>query len=145
MRLFHQLPVFALMLFLSSSAVADSLKDTTEARKLTDRIMIKVGEGDVVGGIRMAQPFLIVPPAEFDVMIERLRMQEPIMARRFGKTIGHEFLLEEKVGENLLRIVQLHRFDQHAMRWSFYFYRGSSGWVLNTFKTDDDLPQLFGK
>jgi hypothetical protein len=29
------------------------------------------------------------------------------------------------------------------MRWSFYFYRGQNGWVLDTFKTDDDIRQLF--
>ena len=29
------------------------------------------------------------------------------------------------------------------MRWLFYFYRGENGWVLNTFKTDDDLRLLF--
>lgn len=145
MRLTHQFPLLALLWLLSSCALADGLKDTLEARKLTDRVMAKVGEGDVVGGIRLAQPYLIIPPAEFEVMIDQLRMQEPVMAQRFGKTIGHEFLREEKVGENLLRIVQLHRFDKHAMRWSFYFYRGSSGWVLNTFKTDDDVAQLFGR
>ena len=144
MRLSCSLPVLALMWILSSNAGAEGLKDTTEARKLTDRIMVKVGQGDLVGGLQLAQPFMIVPPAEYDVMINQLKMQEPVMAQRFGKSIGHEFLHEEKVGENLLRIVQLHRFEKHAMRWSFYFYRGSEGWVLNTFRTDDDVRQLFG-
>jgi hypothetical protein len=144
MRLTRQLPLLSLIWILSSNAGADALKDKTEARKLTDRIMAKVGQGDVIGGIGLAQPFLIVPPAEFDVMVDQLKMQQPVMAQRFGKTIGHEFLQEERVGENLLRIIHLHRFEKHAMRWSFYFYRGSEGWTLNTFRTDDQIPQLFG-
>lgn len=78
-------------------------------------------------------------------MLEQLKLQQPVMAQRFGKSIGHEFIREERVGENLLRIVQIHRFERHVMRWTFYFYRGSNGWILNTFRTDDDITQLFDK
>jgi hypothetical protein len=144
MHFARQIKFLVLMWFLCSSAVAETLKDSVAARMLTDQVMAKVGEGDIVGGIQLTRPFLIVPSPEFDVMLEQLKMQEPVIARRFGKSIGHEFIREEKTGENLLQIVQIHRFEKHAMRWSFYFYRGRSGWVLNTFKTDDDIRQLFG-
>lgn len=70
-------------------------------------------------------------------------MQLPVMSQRFGKSNGYEFIREEKTGESLLRIIYIHRFEKHPMRWSFYFYRGKSGWVLDTFKTDDDIRQLF--
>lgn len=143
MHFARQVKVLALMWFLCSTAVADTLKDSVAARTLTDRIMTKVGEGDIVGGVQLTKPFLIVPTAEFEVMLEQLKLQHPVMAQRFGKSIGNEFIREDKVGENLLRIVHLHRFEKHAMLWSFYFYRGSAGWVLNTFKTDDDIRQLF--
>jgi hypothetical protein len=110
---------------------------------LTDRVMAKVGEGDIEYEIRLMKPFLIIPPAEFEVMLGQLKMQLPAMTQRFGRSIGHEFIREDKTGENLLRIVHIHRFEKHLMRWSFYFYRGKDGWVLNTFKTDDDIRQLF--
>lgn len=143
MQYARQIKVLALMWFLCSSAVADTLKDTAAARQLTDKVMIKVGAGDMAGGVQLTRPFLIVPPAEFDVMLNQIDMQQPVITQRFGKTIGHEFIREEKIGANLLRIVQIHRFEKHAMRWTFYFYRGNEGWVLNTFKTDDDIPLLF--
>lgn len=139
-----QIRILAMLLVLCSNALADTLKNPAEARKLTDRIMTKVGKGDVEGGIRLSKPFLAIPAAEFDALLDQLKTQQPAMIQRFGKSIGHEFIRQDKAGENLLRIIQLHRFEKHVMRWSFYFYRGKNGgWVLNTFKTDDDIRQLF--
>ena len=128
---------------MSLNAVGETLKDAGSARRLTEQVMAKVGEGDIVGGIGLTKKYLIIPAPEFEVMLEQMKMQEPVMARRFGKSVGHEFLREQRVGDNLLRIVHVHHFERHAMRWSFYFYRGPSGWVLNTFKSDDDIRQLF--
>ncbi|MFM0527238.1 hypothetical protein PQR11_19890 [Paraburkholderia strydomiana] len=128
---------------LASSVFADTLKGKTEARQLADQVMEKVGAGDTDGGLRLMRPFVVVAPSEFDVMLEQLKLQQPVMQQRFGKSIGHEFIREDDVGENLLRIVQIQRFEHHVMRWSFYFYRGNKGWVLDTFKSDDDIRQLF--
>jgi hypothetical protein len=143
MQLSKPIQMVVLLLALCSNSLADTLKGPVEARQLTDRIMAKVGDGDIESGIRLIKPFLIIPSAEFDVMLDQLKMQQPLMTQRFGKSIGYEFIREDKVGENLLRIIQIHRFEKHVMRWSFFFYRGKNGWVLNTFKTDDDIRQLF--
>ena len=143
MHFFSRFQIVALLLLTCSCAFADTLGSPTEARQLTDRVMAKVGAGDIENGMRLTKPFLIIPASEFEAMIEQLKLQIPAMSQRFGKSIGSEFIREDKVGENLLRIIQIHRFEKHAMRWSFYFYRGKAGWVLDTFKTDDDIRQLF--
>lgn len=133
----------ALMCLLCSGAMAETLQDASSARTLTDQVMQKVGKGDMVGGVESIRPYLIVPPAEFEVILEQLKLQLPVQAQRFGKSIGVEYIRTDKVGDNLLRIVQLHRFEKHAMRWNFYFYRGNEGWVLNTFTASDDIHNLF--
>lgn len=135
--------VIVMAVGLFSCAFADTLKNTIEARQLTDRVMEKVGGGHVEAGLQLMKPFLIIPVAEFDVMVDRLKMQLPAMSQRFGQSIGHEFVREDKIGNNLLRIVQIHRFERHPMRWVFYFYQGGGGWVLNSFKTDDEISKLF--
>lgn len=66
-----------------------------------------------------------------------------MLAQRFGKTIGFEFIREERAGENLIHIVQICRYEKHMTRWNFYFYRGASGWVLNTFNFDDHIKAVF--
>lgn len=143
MKTLYKTKVFFLLALTCTSLLADTLTSTVEARQLSDKVMAKVGSGDVEGGIRLTKPYIIIPPSEFEVMLEQLKLQQPVVSQRFGKTIGSEFIREDKVGENLLRTIYIHRFEKHAMRWSFYFYRGKTGWTINTFKTDDDLRQLF--
>jgi hypothetical protein len=105
--------------------------------------MTQVGEGNAENGLRLMKPYLAVPPAEFEALLAQFKVHQPETLQRYGKTIGHEFIRDDKIGANLLRIVQMQRFEKHAMRWSFYFYRGNNGWVLNAIKTDEDIQQLF--
>lgn len=143
MSLVRRFGFLALLLGVHSLALADTLGSSTEARQLADHVMAKVAAGEIEAGIRLTKPFTIIPAAEFDAMLEQLKLQLPVMSQRFGKTIGTEFVREEKVGENLFRLTYMQRFERHPMRWVFYFYRGMSGWVVNTFRTDDDIRQLF--
>lgn len=143
MRLLIWFTAAALFLILSSVTHADSLKSAAEARQLTDRVMTRLAAGDLEGGLRLAKPYLIIPEAEFEAMLGQAKLQRPAMSQRFGKSIGREFLREDKVGESFLRIVQIQKFEKHATRWTFIFYRGSEGWVLNTFHFDDNVRALF--
>lgn len=107
--------IFVLLFGLCSGALADTLKTPTEARQLTDRVMAKVGTGDIENGLKLLKPFFNIPSAEFDVMLGNMKMQLPVISQRFGKSIGYEFIREDKTGENLLRIVQIHKFQKHVM------------------------------
>ncbi|MEQ1768048.1 MAG: hypothetical protein ABL859_11510 [Methylotenera sp.] len=143
MGLYRYILIPAITFCLSTNVIADTLKSPLEARELTNKVMSKMDEGDIESGLLLLKPYSIVPPAEYDVLLDKLKMQLPVMSQRFGNSIGHEFIRDEKSGENILRITQIHRFEKHPMRWCFYFYQGKNGWVLNTFITDDDIRQLF--
>jgi hypothetical protein len=119
------------------------LKSPAEARQLTDRVMSKLAAGELEAGLRVMQPYLIVPPAEFETMLGQAKLQNPMAAQRFGSRQGVEFVREERVGESVLRIIQIQKYERHPTRWVFYFYRTNSGWVLNTFHFDDNIRALF--
>jgi len=105
--------------------------------------MSKVAAGNLDSAIAEVKKYTIVPEVEIDSSLGQFKLQLPVIAQRFGASVGAEFVREEKMGESLLRITYLHRFDKHAMRWMFYYYRGSQGWVLNTFRFDDNILALF--
>ncbi|GAB3254151.1 hypothetical protein [Chitinimonas naiadis] len=132
-----------LLALLSMSAMADMLKGPGEVRELTNQVMAKVGGGDTQAGFRLAKPYLVISPTDFEATLDQIRKQQTLIDQRFGKTIGAEFISEEKLGESLIRIVQLQRLERHALRWSFYFYRNNEGWMLDTFRTDEDIRQFF--
>jgi hypothetical protein len=120
-----------------------TLPDAKAVRALTDTVMAKVGSGDMEAGLRLLQPYIVIPAAEFESVVGQAKLQVPAMSQRFGKSVGSEFLREDRAGERLLRITQLNLFEQHATRWMFFFYRTPKGWVLNTFQFSDDIKAFF--
>lgn len=134
---------FVLALLMAPAALADSLKTADAAVALTDEVMRKIAAGDLRGGLGIAKPYAIVPPAEFEATIGQAELQMPVMTARFGKSIGYELLRNDSVGESLAQVVYLHRFEKHATVWRFILYRGGEGWVLNTFYFVDDIRTAF--
>jgi hypothetical protein len=133
-------------LIFSVSVQADAserLIGTTEARQLTDNMMTKIAAGEVEAGLSLAKPYLIIPDAEFKEMVSQTNLQMPKLGQRFGKSVGSEFIREDKVGTSFYRIIQVQRFEKHITRWTFYFYKTPTGWVLNTFNFDDKIQLLF--
>ena len=105
--------------------------------------MSRVTAGDLRGGLALARPYTIVPPAEFDALIGQAELQMPMMLARFGKSVGNELIRNDSVGESLMQVVQIHKFEKHATVWRFIFYRSGKGWVLNSFNYADNISAAF--
>jgi hypothetical protein len=132
-----------LLLLISTAAGAATLESKEAARKLTDQVMAKVGGGEIEAGLLLLKPYAVIPDAQFSVMVDNVKLQLPVMQQRFGKVIGSEFILERSAGESLLKIVQIQKFEKHAMRWNFLFYSADGKWVLNACTFDDKLQSVF--
>lgn len=135
---------FAAILFSTFNlAHAAVLKDKDAAKELAKSVMEHIAKGDTEGGIKLTKPYLIIPEHEFEGMLNTLRMQAPAIEQRFGKTVGSEFVATEEIGESLMLVLYIQKFEKHLMRWKFYFYKPKNGWVLNTFNTDDKIQLMF--
>lgn len=136
--------LFASLLATHSIVFADALGDRAEAKQLADRVMAKVATDEMEEGVRLTKPFYTsATEAEFNVILESIKEKHPNMLVDCGKTIGTEFVREDKVGENLFRLTYLQRCEKRPMRWVFYFYRGKNGWGLYWFFWDEDIAQMF--
>jgi len=133
----------AILLVVSVGAIAQPLATLTDLRKVTDQIMEQVGKGKLETGLKLLKPRTVVPEAEFSVMLSKAMLEVPPLTQRFGEPIGFEFIREDHVGENLIRYTYIHRYEKHAMRWLFFAYHGSNGWLINTFRFDDQFQLLF--
>ncbi len=131
------------MFFACGISNADTLKSKDEAKKLIQQVMGKVAKGDSEGGIKLLQPYFVIPDHEFEGLLDSLKMQAPAMKQRFGKTIGTELCGIDEVGDSLMLIMYIQKFEKHVMRWKFYFYKPNDKWVLNTFFTDDKIQLMF--
>ena len=135
--------LLSFILLFSVSLQAAELDSKEAARNLAKSTMDKVSRGETLEGINLLRPYLIIPIAEFDAMLEQYKMQESMIKHRFGNTIGVEFVKEEEIGKSLFLITYIQKFERHIMRWQFYFYKPKDKWVLNTFFTDDKIKSLF--
>jgi hypothetical protein len=138
-----KLLIVVLLVVFSQSAFAATFKDTDDARTFFDKVMEVVGKGDIEGGLKQLTPYSVVPEAEMTVLIQQIGMQLPMIQSRFGKSIGHEFLKIEKVGESVAKFTYLQKFEKHVMAWKFIIYKPNDKWLLNTFDFNDKIKLLF--
>ena len=134
------------LIFLSllvTPAYADVLKDKNAAKSLAASVMKKVSEGKTIEGVELVKNYLIVPSAEFEIMKNQIAMQSPMLDQRFGKTIDVELAEIEEVGDSLMLILYIQKYEKHLLRWKFYFYKPKNSWVLNTFNFDDNVQNMF--
>jgi len=135
--------LIALLFCQASTLRAQGLASIDEMKKLTDQIMNEVSTGDFEGGLKAIKQQTAIPSAEFGAMVGQATMQYPVATSRFGKSMGQEFIREDRVGQSLARLLYIQRFEKHAMRWIFYLYRGIDGWAINGFMFDDRTSELF--
>jgi hypothetical protein len=135
--------MLALALLFTPSVSAAKLESVDAAIAVTDQIMKRVVAGDLKGGFELAKPHAAVPAAEVDAIVGQAELMQPMLVARFGKSIGYEQIRNDAVGSSLAQIVYIQRFEKHAMVWRFILYRGIDGWIINSFKYEDDIGSAF--
>lgn len=127
----------------SVTVAADALRSKEDARVLSDAVVRTVASGDVEAGLKLVKPYVIVPESEFDAAVESAKEKWPSVQARFGKSIGYEFVCEQSAGESIYRIVEIVKFEKHAVRFTFLYYRPKNDWLLNTYHFDDQIQSVF--
>jgi len=138
-----RLVVATLLLIISGAISAAELKDSDAAIALSDQVMRKASSGDLRGAFELARPYVVIPQSELDTMLGHVELQLPMIAGRFGKSIGYELIRNDTAGGSLMQTVYIQKFEKHAMVWRFIFYKTEKGWVLNSFKYVDDITSAF--
>jgi hypothetical protein len=131
------------LLLLPSSSFGENLKDLMQARKLSDQAVSLFIEEKFVEGYGVLKPFWPLPAVEIDSLANQTNMQWPMVRQRFGKSVGVEFVREQKVGESLIEYVYLQKFQHHALRWVFVFYKPKDQWIINSVSFDDNIKSMF--
>jgi hypothetical protein len=137
------LALLPLLFFLSSGAMADTLKSEAEAKQLAEKVMTHVAKSDLTSAFALMKPYVVIPEPEFQGLALQTKSQRDQFGVRYGKSVGYEFVGEKKVGESILRLVYIEKTAKHALPWMFLFYKAPSGWVLNSFAWNDQIQNAF--
>ena len=87
--------------------------------------------------------YWLLPEIELTQLESQTIEQFNIVSERFGKTIGYDFIGDKTIKDYVLRKIYVIRFEKHIIRVLFTFYKNDKGWILNEFKWDDQLEELF--
>ena len=60
----------------------------------------------------------------------------------YGTPIAEEKVFREPMGESILRLVYLQKFEHLPLVWEFHFYRARSRWMLINIQFNDQLDLL---
>jgi hypothetical protein len=135
--------VFATTMAAQEASVPKTLASVEETRKLADQAMAFAKQEKFAEAYGSVKPFWPLPAIEIDGLANQMNTQWPMVQQRFGKSLATEFIHEERVGESFIQYTYLQKFERHAIRWRFVFYRATSAWMVNAVSWDDGVSQLF--
>ena len=134
--------VIFLLAFVPTRALADTLKSEQDAKKLSEEI-IALFSKDLEGAINLMEPYTVIQGAELKTSLLKSKELRDQYINRYGKSIGYEFIGERKAGDSILKLVYIEKTEKHVFPWTFFFYRASTGWALNSFSWDDQVDSAF--
>ena len=140
------LVILACLFFMVNSLLAAEdkfLNTKNDTKKICDRFMQKIVAGKIEAAFAIIEPYFPIPESELSMIIIQTVKQLGMSEQRFGNPIGYEFIKEDEVKETLIKYTYLEKFDKHAVRWIFVFYKPEEKWLVNHFVWDDNIQALF--
>ena len=135
--------LFLSLTFLATLLHAETLKSEKELQTLVKEIMTDISKGETGKGLDLMAPYLVIPQNEFEVTKKQILIQAPLLQEQFGRSLSTEYIRTDKVGSSLIRVIYLQKYEKKVMSWTFYFYKPKDQWVLNAFKSDENLELIF--
>ena len=89
------------------------------------------------------RPYFPVSEAKFDHLKTETRRQLELAEEQFGTPIGWALGRSDLLGETVLRLRYLQKFENDVIYWDLVFYKPREAWLLNGLGFDDDIPGLF--
>jgi hypothetical protein len=130
------------LLLAPAAAWADDFASLAEAKRATDRAVELFASEKFAEGYGLLKAYWPLPPVEVDNLANQTNIQWPLVRQRFGATIGTEFVSQSEGGASLARFIYLQKFQNHAIRWVFTFYKPKDRWIVNGVSFDDQLHLL---
>ena len=136
--------IMAVLFFTAATAfAATGLESKEKVRELCEECMVKIYTGNLQGAFDLIKPIFPVPETEFDTLQMQTVKQLGMVGQRFGNAVGYEFIRTQVIKDTFVKHIYIEKFENHAIRWIFIFYKPKDKWLLNNFGWDDTIEALF--
>lgn len=124
-------------------ALPASLRSEADLEQVAETFMSNVVAHDLRAAYRAAAPFWPAASQHLAALISAAESRRKDLRKTLGLSLGYERLALERVGDRLVRLSYLERFDAGGRLWRFLFYRADTAWQLLELEESDDLSGLF--
>ena len=135
--------IFIYLLTYTTGSDAAYFKNVNQIEKDTAKIMNVIRNGDVSKAFDSLREFWPISDNEFEIGKRQTLQAIKTFQKRFGPPVSIVHISSSNVANTFIKINYFIKYTEHAIQWEFYFYRGPSGWLLNTVDTNDNVKKLF--
>ena len=116
------------------------IQDLDKARVYCDVVANYFYENNLLEAFDILDDILILPENEIRYLEQETLKQFNLIAGRYGSAIGYAKVIDQGIEDHLHSIIYLVKFEYHALRLQFRFYKGKDDmWFLNKFRWDDSI------
>ena len=137
------LTLAACLLFGFAHAQLKHLKSADDTKALTLKAVVYFKDAKIPELINILKPYWPLPQEEMDGMEEKTIDLLNLIEERYGKYQSYVKVKEETIIETGIRETYLVKYEFHALRLEFTYYKNNSGWILNGFSWDDKYAEEF--
>ena len=124
---------------------SQSLKSVEDVNKLATDVMNKLVARQFNLGIDLFKPYTILKESDLNVIKTQIESKLQTIESNYGICVGYELVFNEQIGESLLKIIELQKYDKYALRWNMVFYNNGEEWKLVNISYNDNIIDLFSK
>jgi len=137
------LAIATLLMALCINSNAAGLATPEQARDYGNDIIMAIGKGNVSDAWARMKTNTTIPPGRIDTFASGYNSQVSQTIKYFGPSIGMELISAEIMGESLLRLTYLVKYEVTGVSWFLTFYKGRDNWVLTDFNYDINMNSIF--
>jgi hypothetical protein len=131
------------MFFLQCTNAQNYLNSKDELSKHSEKVMKSLKDSEFQKAFAELQIYWPLPENELIQLESQTIKQFNMVADRFGNIIGVDFIRDESIKDYAIKKIYVLRFEKHMIRVLFTYYKNNDGWILNSFKWDDQFEELF--
>lgn len=143
MRIFIITVALFSTLVISTRAQVKTLSSVVATKEHAESLAAQFVEGQYKPLFQEVRKYWPFEMSEIDTLESQTQSGTTYAAQRFGKILEGELLSTKTLGAALVRYTFAIRMEKHAVRLRITYYKGKTGWYINSFKWDDSVDGLF--
>lgn len=132
---------FAMFLTLQSYAQNKYLKDIESVKLISKEITTLFKDNKINEAFIKIKLYWPLPVNEIDNMETKTIQSMNLVSQRYGNPEEIVKVTEQNIKETACREIYLIKYEYTALRLIFTYYKNSRGWIINSFKWDDNFTE----